>query len=252
MKTNHAITAAPASGAGTELLAFDRVTKVYRDGDGRPLTIFRELNEVVRCDAMIAFVGASGAGKSTLGNMINGCDTAYMGTVYVNGEPVPKTEGPALNRYRQQDVAFVAQQFNLIPYLTVLDNAAVSLMCRGMSIADARPIAAEYLRKVGLIDKANRRPSTLSGGEQQRNALARALSSDAPIIIADEPTGNLDPENAELVMEAFESIAGAGRTVLLITHNYAHAARCDAVYEIGPGIENITQRLREGRAARGS
>lgn len=185
---------------------------------------------------LVALLGRSGSGKSTLLNLVAGIDVPDAGTVHVDGRDLAAMDEGARTRFRRRHVGMVFQAFHLVPVLTVAENVALPLELDGRPDADGRRRIAQLLEAVGLADRADERPDVLSGGEQQRIAVARALVRRPSLVLADEPTGNLDDDNAELVLELLTSMARAeNAAVLLATHSARCAAACDRVLRVAHG-----------------
>ena len=163
-------------------------------------------------------MGPSGSGKSTLMNILGCLDTATSGTYILNGNDVSKMSDDELAEIRNKEIGFVFQQFNLLPRLTAAENVALPLVYAGVGRKDRTERAMEALNKVGLADRSHHKPNEMSGGQIQRVAIARALVNNPAILLADEPTGNLDTKTSKEVMEVFSSIQTAGNTVVLVTH----------------------------------
>ena len=174
-----------------------------------------------------AIMGPSGSGKSTMMNLVGLLDTPTEGTVRLNGERV--TEEAERSRVRRNEVGFVFQQFNLMPRLTAVENVALPLVFQGVSRSERRARANELLERVELGDRTGHLPSELSGGQRQRVAIARALANDPSIILADEPTGNLDTETGDTIMDLFEELHDEGKTILMISHEERIAARAERI-----------------------
>jgi putative ABC transport system ATP-binding protein len=166
----------------------------------------------------VALMGPSGSGKSTLMNILGCLDTATSGTYILNGNDVSKMSDDDLAEIRNKEIGFVFQQFNLLPRLTAAENVALPLVYAGVGRKDRTERAMEALNKVGLADRSHHKPNEMSGGQIQRVAIARALVNNPAILLADEPTGNLDTKTSKEVMEVFSSIHTAGNTVVLVTH----------------------------------
>lgn len=201
------------------------VSKTVQSGS-EPLTILHPLTLDIAKGQFVAIVGPSGSGKSTLLGLIAGLDAPTTGTVSIDRVDITRLSEDDLARLRGEKIGFVFQFFHLIPSLTAYENVAVPIEIAGAR--DARPRASALLEEVGLTDRAHHYPSQLSGGEQQRVALARALANDPPIVLADEPTGNLDTANGRHIMELLRSIHDQrGTTVVLVTHDAELASIAD-------------------------
>ncbi len=184
----------------------------------------------------VAIRGRSGSGKSTLLNLIGGIDAPDAGRVVVAGSDITALGERERTLFRRRRIGFVYQAFNLVPTLDVADNIRLILELNGVAKSDAAVRIAELLEAVGLADRADSYPDVLSGGEQQRVAIARALAHRPPVVLADEPTGNLDETSAERVMALLDKLARrAGHTMLIATHSARVAARCDRVLELHDG-----------------
>jgi putative ABC transport system ATP-binding protein len=208
------------------MIELRQVTKTVESG-GQPLTILHPLDLTVPPAQFLAITGPSGSGKSTLLGLIAGLDAPTAGRILIAGRDITGLGEDELARLRRSTIGFVFQFFHLIPSLTALENVCVPMELAGRKEAVAR--ARELLAEVGLTDRGHHYPSQLSGGEQQRVALARALSNDPPILLADEPTGNLDLDNGQHVMDLLLDIRRTrGATLMLATHDAALAARADA------------------------
>jgi putative ABC transport system ATP-binding protein len=201
------------------------VSKTVTSGS-EPLTILHPLTTTIRKGQFVAVVGPSGSGKSTLLGLLAGLDAPTSGAVLIDGTDITRLDEDALARLRGEKIGFVFQFFHLIPSLTAYENVAVPMEIRGVSRAGER--ARALLEEVGLTGRAHHYPSQLSGGEQQRVALARALANDPPILLADEPTGNLDTANGRHIMELLQDIhRRRGATLVLVTHDQELAAMAD-------------------------
>jgi len=226
-----------------------QVSKSVMSGS-EPLTILHPLTLQVRRGEFLAIVGPSGSGKSTLLGLIAGLDAPTSGEVLIDGVDITRLDEDALARLRGEKIGFVFQFFHLIPSLTAYENVAVPMEIAG--VADPRHRAETLLEEVGLTGRAHHYPSQLSGGEQQRVALARALANDPPIVLADEPTGNLDSTNGRHIMELLRTIHRVrGSTVILVTHDADLAALADARLSLRDGRvvdDTSARRALAGRA----
>jgi putative ABC transport system ATP-binding protein len=221
------------------MIQLREVSKTVRSGD-QPLTILHPLTLDVPRGQFMAIVGPSGSGKSTLLGLIAGLDAPTSGAVLIDGVDITRLDEDALARLRGEKIGFVFQFFHLIPSLTAFENVSVPMEIAGA--ADARRRAKTLLEEVGLSDRAHHYPSQLSGGEQQRIALARALANAPPIVLADEPTGNLDTATGHHILELLREIHRArGTTIILVTHDAELAAIADSrlVLRDGRVVEHV-------------
>jgi lipoprotein-releasing system ATP-binding protein len=209
------------------LEAYD-IAKAYRGGDGSTLHILNGVNLSVKRGEMIAIVGESGAGKSTLLHVIGALDRPTRGYVLIGGEPINDRTDDELAVIRNKKVGFVFQYHHLLREFSALENVMMPLRIAGVDVQKARSRAEELLARVGLSGRMGHRPSELSGGEQQRTAVARALAVDPAVVLADEPTGNLDHRNGERLHEVFAQLARDLEIgLVVVTHNRSLAARAD-------------------------
>lgn len=185
---------------------------------------------------LVGIVGPSGSGKSTLLGLIGGLDTPTRGTIKIDGVDISRMNEDQLTEIRNEKIGFIFQFFNLIPTLTALENVALPVQFARHPLYKAEKRAKELLDLLGLKDRMRHRPSELSGGQQQRVAIARALANNPPLLLADEPTGNLDSESGGMVMEALEQIrTEAGTTIVIVTHDPTIATRADRVMTLIDG-----------------
>jgi lipoprotein-releasing system ATP-binding protein len=209
--------------------------KTYTTARGA-LTLFRGLNFEVQCGEMVAIVGQSGAGKSTLLHILGALDAPSAGTVYCASIDVARLSLREAAAFRNREIGYVWQFHYLLPEFTALENVAMPLLARNVAKRDALAVAAEWLSEVGLEDRGDHRPGELSGGEQQRVALARALVNNPRLLLADEPTGDLDETTASRVFDLIERLhASHGLTSILVTHNLELAARCTRALRLESG-----------------
>ena len=213
----------------------ENLAKVYRSGESE-LAIFRGLQLSVQKGESLALTGESGAGKSTLLHLLGALDSPSDGAVYYGSTDVTHLPDAELAVFRNQTIGFVWQSHHLLPEFTAVENAAMPLFIRGISQAEARARALELLAEVGLKDRAHHRAGELSGGEMQRVALARALSGNPSVLLADEPTGNLDPRTGEKIFGLLQDLHRThALTSVIVTHNPAFAARCDRALRVEAG-----------------
>ena len=228
-----------------QILAVERLTKTYASPAG-PLTVLKEVSFAVRRGETVAIVGPSGSGKTTLLGLCAGLDSPTAGTVRLDGVELPKLDEDGRARLRNQAVGFVFQNFQLVPSLTAWENVMVPLELRGDS--QARPRAESLLERTGLGDRAGHFPAQLSGGEQQRVAIARAFINEPKVLFADEPTGNLDGANSELVMRLlFELNGESGAALVLVTHNLELARRTQRIITLRSGALVSDEATRIGK-----
>ena len=205
------------------MLKLEDVSKVYRTTEVETLAL-GGVSLDIEPGEFVAVMGPSGCGKSTLLNVLGLLDSPTDGAYWFFGEDVAKYPETQLTRLRREHLGFVFQSFNLIDDLTVAENVEVALLYRGVPAGERRRRVAEALDRVGMAHRARHRPQQLSGGQQQRVAVARALVSAPRLILADEPTGNLDTANGEEVMRLLTEAAAAGVTIVMVTHSLVHAA----------------------------
>jgi lipoprotein-releasing system ATP-binding protein len=221
--------------------------KTYRSGS-RDIPVLLDANLVLREGEMVAVVAPSGAGKSTLLHLLAALDTPTSGTVYFDSKAIETNDDAALAEFRNRAVGFLWQRHQLLPDFTAAENVAMPLLLRGENFASALGMARKWLAEVGLQERADHRAGELSGGEQQRVAIARALVTGPRVLLADEPTGDLDEQNAWAVFELLERLHRTHKlTSLIATHNLALAVRCDRIL----GLEHGVLRTREAAAIAG-
>ncbi|NIO28622.1 MAG: ATP-binding cassette domain-containing protein [Candidatus Latescibacteria bacterium] len=202
----------------SSLIRLQNVTKVFEMAD-RKTTVLRGVNLDIRAGEFVAITGRSGSGKSTLLNMLTGIDHPTTGDVVINSTNVHTLNESRLARWRGENIGIVFQFFQLVPTLSILENLVLAMDFVGKIPRRERDgRARELLHQVGILEHADKFPAALSGGEQQRAAIARALANDPPILVADEPTGNLDGLTARAIQELFFELAAQGKTVIIVTH----------------------------------
>ena len=220
---------------GYAMIHTENLCKTYRMGDVE-VQALRDVNLEIKDGEFVAIKGPSGSGKSTLLNLLGCLDKPTSGAVFIGGTNTGKLSENALAEIRREKIGFIFQQFNLIHTLNALENVALPMFFAGVGREARIKRADELLAKVGLGDRMYHKPSELSGGQQQRVAIARALSNDPEVVIGDEPTGNVDTETGNAIMDILEGLNREGRTVIVVTHDAeiaAHAGR--------------TKRMRDGR-----
>jgi putative ABC transport system ATP-binding protein len=219
------------------LITLDRITKSFTTRGAQPSLALRGVSLTIEAGEYVAVLGKSGSGKSTLLNLIAGLDQPSSGAVTVAGSAIASMNESRIARWRGEHIGVVFQFFQLLPTLTALENIVLAMELVGrIPPAKRRGAALELLAMVNLADHAHKLPSTLSGGQQQRAAIARALANDPPILLADEPTGNLDTETANDVSAVFQQLAARGTTLLIVTHDVALARSAHRVLEIKDGL----------------
>jgi len=217
------------------IIHLDQVVKKFGNGAG-DVTVLCGVSLQVKPGEAVGVVGPSGSGKSTLINMIAGIDRPTSGQVTVAGQQVHTLSENQLARWRGRNVGVIFQFFQLLPSLSVVENVMLPMdFCNVYRSAERRPHALKLLEQVGLADQADKLPNALSGGQQQRAAIARALANDPPLVLADEPTGNLDSKTAEGMFALFEQLVNAGKTLLMVTHDRSLAGQLPRVIEIRDG-----------------
>ncbi|NJN19560.1 MAG: ABC transporter ATP-binding protein [Oscillochloris sp.] len=220
---------------GDAIIRLERVTKSYIEGE-RAHTVLHEVDMHVATGELVALVGKSGSGKSTLLNLISGIDQPDSGSIWVAGQHLSHMREHERTLFRREQIGFVFQFFNLVPTLTVLENVLLPLELNGRGGSAGQAVARSMLAEVGLSDRAQTYPDRLSGGEQQRIAIARALAHEPALILADEPTGNLDDETGRLVLDLLDRLTRrAGRTMIMVTHSREVAALADRAFAVRDG-----------------
>jgi lipoprotein-releasing system ATP-binding protein len=225
-----------ARGATFVVMEARSLKKIYGSGE-KSLAVLSDANLSLRKGEMVAIVAPSGAGKSTLLHLLAALDTPTSGTVYFADKAIETNDDIAIAEYRNRAVGFLWQRHQLLPDFTAAENVAMPLLLRGENFTSALGMARKWLAEVGLEDRADHRAGELSGGEQQRVAIARALVTGPDVLLADEPTGDLDEQNAWAVFELLERLHRTHRlTSLIATHNLALAARCDRILGLEHGV----------------
>lgn len=195
----------------------------------------------------LAIIGPSGSGKSTLMNIIGCLDIPSTGEYYLDGKEISTYNEKQLSKIRNEKIGFIFQKFNLLPKLTALENVELPLIYRGMNHKERRQRSIDALEKVGLCDRLSHNPTELSGGQQQRVAIARALAGDPPVLLADEPTGNLDSKSGTDVMNLIRQLSSEGKTIVLITHDNEVAKSAQRIVTIKDGLLSNSNKNEGGR-----
>lgn len=216
------------------LIHLEGLSKVYRVGD-QEIRALDGVNLRIDEGEFIAIIGSSGSGKSTLMHLLGCLDTPTAGRMAICGKDLAKASSDELARVRNKEIGFVFQAFNLLPKLDVVSNIALPLIYAGVPSRERLARARKAAEDVGLGDRLSNRPPQLSGGQCQRVAIARALVNNPRILFADEPTGNLDSATGRMILEMFDALHASGKTVVLVTHDPAIAARSRRVIEISDG-----------------
>mgnify|MGYP003281128938 FL=1 len=216
------------------LIELKDVYKIYHMGD-EEVHALDGVSLTIDKGEFVAIVGHSGSGKSTLMNMIGCLDTPTSGTYFLNGQDVSALSDNALSAIRNEQIGFIFQNFNLIKNLNALENVELPLIYRGLLAGKRRLLALEALERVGLASRMDHRPNQMSGGQQQRVAVARAIAAHPPLILADEPTGNLDTRAGARVFEIIRALHAEGNTIVLITHDEGLARKAQRIVRITDG-----------------
>lgn len=218
-----------------EIIRLEGIKKHYHIGN-EVVKALQDISLVIHQNEYVALMGASGSGKSTLMNILGALDTPTDGTYILNKKDVSKLEDGELAVIRNKEIGFVFQTFNLLPRNTALENAALPLIYAGMGRLEREKLATEALTDVNLADRMQHKPNEMSGGQRQRVAIARALVNNPAIILADEPTGNLDSKTSVEIMGLFENIHKKGNTVILVTHETEIARYAHRIIKLKDGL----------------
>jgi len=216
------------------MIRSEQLCRSYRQGAQR-VEALCDISLHIEAGEFVAVTGASGSGKSTLLNMLGCLDQPSSGSYWLNGQDVSAMADDALSAIRNREIGFVFQSFNLIPHLNVLENIEIPLFYQGVPLQERRVICRQLIERVGLTDRMTHAPSELSGGECQRVAIARAVANSPSIILADEPTGNLDRDTSEEIMSIFADMQASGKTLIIVTHDAHIAGYADRVIHLDRG-----------------
>lgn len=227
---------------GEKMIEFNNVVKIYGEGESAVWAL-NDVSLKIPENKLIAIIGKSGCGKSTLLNLLGGLDSVTKGNIISNGIKLDTLSNDKLAEYRNKHIGFVFQSFYLEPTFTVLENVEMPLVIAGIDKKIRREKAIEVITQLGLNDKINKKVKTLSGGQKQRVAIARALIHKPDLVLADEPTGNLDSKNGAEVISILKKISKENKTVILVTHNMEDAKKADVIIKLSDGkIEKIESR----------
>ncbi|MGN6185539.1 MAG: ABC transporter ATP-binding protein [Thermoanaerobaculia bacterium] len=224
-----------AKKADKALIQLERIIKTYDSGENAVMAL-RGIDLRIGGGEFVSIIGPSGSGKSTLMHLLGCLDSPSEGRYWLDGEDVASLSGKALARIRNQKLGFVFQTFNLLPRATIWKNVELPLLYAGIDSDERRERALKALDRVGLANRAKHRPNELSGGQRQRVAIARALVNNPSLILADEPTGNLDQKTGNDIIKLFEEFAASGQTIILVTHDPGIAARTERRVKIVDGL----------------
>lgn len=210
------------------------ISKIYNPGENE-VRALDHIDLTINENEFVAIIGQSGSGKSTLMNMLGCLDVPSSGTYLLHDQDVSNLEDDELSDIRNKEIGFIFQGFNLIQNLTAIENVELPLIYRGVSRKERTRLSETALQQVGLENRKSHKPSEMSGGQQQRVAIARAIAQAPPVVLADEPTGNLDSASSKEIMQILKKLHGEGRTIILITHDNEIASQADRVIKIKDG-----------------
>ena len=241
---------APSPSSQDHVISLSGITRTYFKPDGTVLVeALRNIDVDISRGEYVAIMGASGSGKSTMMNIIGALDQPTSGSCCINGSDIASMSDEELSMIRGRSIGFVFQAFNLIGALTVIENVEVPLFYQSIPRLDRQKRTVEILQRVGLGDRMGHRPNELSGGQQQRVAIARALVTSPAVLLADEPTGNLDSSTGEDILSLLDELHLEGLTIVMVTHDESIAERCDRVIRLRDGIIEHDEQTSKGQAA---
>ncbi|MBD1382449.1 ABC transporter ATP-binding protein [Metabacillus arenae] len=227
------------------MIELQNVTKTYKIG-GNTNYALHNVSFQIQPNEFVGIIGKSGSGKSTLLNMLTGIDFPSSGSIHINGTELSSLSNRRLTKWRSSNIGIVFQSFHLIPTLTLLENVMLPMeLSRGVSRKARKRRASELLESVGLKERIHYFPDYVSGGEKQRAAIARALANDPPLLMADEPTGNLDSENSQSIFALFEQLVGEGKTIVMVTHDQDLAERVSRTIHVKDGKVSGDNRIQD-------